>query len=236
MKIVVTFFILFVSSQFVVGQNWRDTLMAAKRAYDNQQFDEALRLYEVVKKIAPEEINVDHNMGSASYRNNDFEKAETHFDKQVKASKQNETIDNYHNLGNSRLKQEKYDEAIEAYKQALRKDPGNEQTRYNLAYAKQKKQQQDQQDNQQNDPQGGDGEQPPQPQQPNDDQEGDGDQENEENKGNGEEQPQQEQGFTEKEADRILDELEQAEKGTHKKLDQSKDKDKPQVAKKKKDW
>lgn len=72
--------------------------------------------------------------------------------------------DYYHNLGNSYLAQKKYQEAVEAYKNALRRNPGDGQTRENYIYAKKKledqqnngggggndQQNQDQQQNQQN--------------------------------------------------------------------------------------
>ena len=49
-----------------------------------------------------------------------------------------------HNLGNSLLKENKIDLAIEAYKTSLRINPNDEDTRYNLAYAQKMKQQQQQ--------------------------------------------------------------------------------------------
>lgn len=42
----------------------------------------------------------------------------------------------FHNLGNSFMDQKKYSEAVEAYKNALRNNPKDEETRYNLALAK----------------------------------------------------------------------------------------------------
>ncbi|HET6991741.1 MAG TPA: tetratricopeptide repeat protein, partial [Bacteroidia bacterium] len=63
-----------------------------------------------------------------------------------------------HNLGNSMLQQQKYQESINAYKQALKLKPNDEETRYNLAYAQSKlkkqnpppKQNQNQKNNKQN--------------------------------------------------------------------------------------
>lgn len=46
--------------------------------------------------------------------------------------------DVFHNLGNSLMDQKKYQEAIDAYKNALRNNPKDDETRYNLALAKQK--------------------------------------------------------------------------------------------------
>ncbi|HEY4787845.1 MAG TPA: tetratricopeptide repeat protein, partial [Bacteroidales bacterium] len=52
----------------------------------------------------------------------------------------------YYNLGNSYIKEKKLEEGISAYKNSLKNDPKDEDTKYNLAYARKllKKQQQDQ--------------------------------------------------------------------------------------------
>ncbi len=42
----------------------------------------------------------------------------------------------YHNLGNTYMNEKKYTEAVEAYKNALRNNPTDDETRYNLALAK----------------------------------------------------------------------------------------------------
>lgn len=42
----------------------------------------------------------------------------------------------YHNLGNSMMKEKNYQDAMEAYKDALRNNPNDEETRYNYALAK----------------------------------------------------------------------------------------------------
>ena len=41
-----------------------------------------------------------------------------------------------HNLGNTFMREKKYQNAVESYKQALRNDPTDDETRYNLALAK----------------------------------------------------------------------------------------------------
>ena len=54
----------------------------------------------------------------------------------------------FHNMGNVFMKNKEYGKAVEAYKEALRNNPKDEQTRYNLALAKEmmKKEQQQNQD------------------------------------------------------------------------------------------
>lgn len=44
--------------------------------------------------------------------------------------------DSFHNRGNAFMKQKKYKEAVEAYKNSLRNNPQDDETRYNLALAK----------------------------------------------------------------------------------------------------
>ena len=53
--------------------------------------------------------------------------------------------ESFHNMGNSMMKEKQYDKAIEAYKNSLRNNSKDDETRYNLALAqKMLKQQQDQ--------------------------------------------------------------------------------------------
>ena len=54
----------------------------------------------------------------------------------------------FHNMGNNFMLQEKYADAINAYKNALKLNPTDMDTKYNLEYAKKKLQQQQQQQNQ----------------------------------------------------------------------------------------
>lgn len=69
--------------------------------------------------------------------------AENTDDKMVKAQA-------YHNMGNAKVLSGDLDAGIEAYKKALRNNPTDEDTRYNLAFAQQmkKKQEEQQQENQ----------------------------------------------------------------------------------------
>ena len=50
----------------------------------------------------------------------------------------------YHNLGNSLLQEGKLEESIESYKNSLRNNPSDKDTKHNLAYAQRMKQEQEQ--------------------------------------------------------------------------------------------
>lgn len=56
----------------------------------------------------------------------------------VEVGKNTMAPDYYHNLGNSLLEQKRYQEAVDAYKNALRRNPADDQTRENYIYARKK--------------------------------------------------------------------------------------------------
>jgi len=92
-----------------------------------------------------------YNLGNLYYNNNSMGEAfmrykEAGLNSQDKAEKHKA----YHNLGNVFMKNKEFSKAVEAYKEALRNDPTDDETRYNLALAKQEreKQQDQNQDNQ----------------------------------------------------------------------------------------
>ncbi|MBT7896447.1 MAG: tetratricopeptide repeat protein, partial [Flavobacteriales bacterium] len=114
-----------------------------------------------------------------------------------------------HNLGNSLLKENKTDQAIEAYKNALRQNPTDEDTRYNLAYAQKVKKQEEQQKDQQENK----------------------DQDKKEEK---KQEEQQKEDMSKEDAEKMLEALQQREKKLQEKL--QKRKGKGQKIKILKDW
>jgi len=100
----------------------------------------------------PDNPRWDFNMADALYKQHKFEESSEKF-KEIsdKTADKVEKSRALHNLGNSFLMNNKLDESIAAYKEALRNNPGDMETKYNLLYAmnmKKKQQQQQQQQNQ----------------------------------------------------------------------------------------
>ncbi len=155
----------------------------------------------------------------------------------------------YHNLGNCLLQSENLQGAIEAYKNALRNNPNDLETKYNLAWAQDKMKQQ-QNENQQNQNQNKQ-DQDQNQQQQNQDQQQDQqqnpdqqkkDQQNQQSQDNQQQQPkqgqqQQEQDneqMSKEDAMRILEALENDEKDVQEKV--QKQKAQPQRRRTQKDW
>ena len=91
-----------------------------------------------------------YNLGNAYYNNATYSEAFGRF----KQAGETSTLKSdkhmaYHNMGNVFMKRKEYQKAVESYKEALRNNPSDEETRYNLALAKEmlKKEQQNQDQN-----------------------------------------------------------------------------------------
>jgi len=85
-----------------------------------------------LKNAVPE-----YNLGNTLYADEHIDAAKSKYassaeSAQSKADKHRA----FHNLGNTYMLQKKYQQAVDAYKNSLRNDPTDDETRYNLALAK----------------------------------------------------------------------------------------------------
>ncbi|WP_338039146.1 tetratricopeptide repeat protein [Maribacter litopenaei] len=81
---------------------------------------------------SPENAAAPYNLGTAYYNNETYSEAFGRFKEagEVATSKK-EKHKAYHNMGNVFMKRKDYPKAVEAYKEALRNDPTDDETRYN---------------------------------------------------------------------------------------------------------
>ena len=129
-----------------------------------------------------------YNLGTTLYQENHIEEAFGHLKEAANRSSQPDLSHKaFHNIGNVYMQKEEYDNAIEAYKQALRNDPTDEETRYNLALAKKKKEEQQQEQNQDQDQQDQQDQQENEENKENDQEDKEGDQEKEGDQGDSKE-------------------------------------------------
>ncbi|MBI3500605.1 MAG: tetratricopeptide repeat protein [Bacteroidetes bacterium] len=86
------------------------------------------------------------NLGDSYFKQGKYKEAAEQFEGLTQTKTSNDTLAKvYHNLGNAYLKQKEFEKSINAYKNALKKNDADEDTRYNLAFAqKMYKQQQEQ--------------------------------------------------------------------------------------------
>ena len=149
-SIIVVLFTVFAFQGF--AQQWVDSLKVARAAYKNKEYDKANRYYRSAQNLAPKDVDLSEEIAQSTYRSRDFDNAEKVYQQAASDKKDKlEKAKMQHNLGNTRMKKKDYSGAIEAYKDALRNNPNDQETQYNLSEAiRQKKQQEDKKNKQQN--------------------------------------------------------------------------------------
>ena len=104
--------------------------------YKQEKYKEAAAHYQNAVQKQPNYIPGLFNLGNAQYKQQQFEASRKVYEGTAKtASEKKEQAGAYYNIGNTYLEEKKYKEAVEAYKNALRKNPQDEQAKYNLSYA-----------------------------------------------------------------------------------------------------
>lgn len=150
MRIIVFILLLTLPALQVLAQAENSAVRKGNNHYEDGKYKEAEIDYRKALDKAPTSIKGSYNLANALYKQDNFEDASKNYlntISQIPVAQKEQQAAAYHNLGNSMLKSKKYPEAIDAYKQSLRLNPGDNDTRYNLSYAMNQLQQQ--QNNQQ---------------------------------------------------------------------------------------
>lgn len=182
------------------------------RYYLRGDWAKAEQYYRKALDINPKNTRAMFNLGDTYLSQQNNKDAMEWFTKAAKAET-NKVLKAmmYHNIGYIHHLNKEYDQAIEAYKEALRNNPKDEDTRYNLALCqKQKKDQQDQQQQQQQNQQ---------------------DQQQQNQQQNQQQQQNQNQQMPQDNIDQLLNLARQSEQQTRKKLEQAKQPRRKQLGK-----
>lgn len=183
---------------------------------EQERFAEAEAEFRSALQLKPSSFEAAYNLGTALFRQEKYDEAlqqlqaTTPFandDKQRLASL-------FHNLGNSYLFGQNIDQSIEAYKQALRHNPLDDETRYNLIAAMKLKDEQEEQEEEQQDQQ----------EQEQQEQEQEQEQQEQEQQDQQQQQQQESEGISRENAERLLQALEEDEKELLEKMNQNREK------------
>ena len=208
------------------GQNERKVIRDGVRSYENEEFGEAEVQFRKAENINQESYEAEFNTGAALYGQEKYEETVKQYQSLLdQTNDAGKTAQIWHNIGNSLLEAQQYAPSIEAYKNSLRKNPSDEDTRYNLAYAKQKLNEQQQQNQDQD---------KDKDQEQDKDQDKDKDQEQNKDQQDKENDQQQDQGddqqnqqpvpreISKEDAERMLKAIQQQEKDVKEKVDKKK--------------
>lgn len=109
----------------------------ANKALEEDSFSTAEAEYRKAISKDGENATAKYNLGNAYYKNESYQEAFSRYKQASEvAMTKPEKHSAFHNMGNIFMKNKEYGKAVEAYKRALRNDPTDDETRYNLALAK----------------------------------------------------------------------------------------------------
>lgn len=139
-------------SLLVQAQEERKYVREGNKLYFDGKLKEAEEMYDKALTVKGDLVEGLFNKGNVYYQQDSFKLAADEYDivagyandKKVKAKA-------FHNKGTSLINAEDYEGAVEAFKDALRNDPTDQDTRYNLTYAMGKLKEQQEQDKQEQD-------------------------------------------------------------------------------------
>lgn len=127
----------------------RDYLRSGNKLYKDSLFVKAEVDYRKALELNPKSADAMYNLGNALMMQEKAKEAMEQFDAASRLEKDKKKLAQiYHNMGVILQSSKQLPQCIEAYKQSLRNNPQDNETRYNLALAQ--KQLKDQQQNQQN--------------------------------------------------------------------------------------
>jgi len=205
-----------------LAQKERKYIRQGNKEFESENFENSEVSYRKAVDLEEEKSHQPaFNVGDALYKQKKYEDATTQFESiaDLEISKE-EKAKIYHNLGNSLLQSDKLKESVEAYKNALRNNPKDMDTKYNLAYAQKKLEQQQKQQNKDKKDKNKDKKDQDKNKQ-NKDQKKDQKKQDKKNQDQNKEQ-QQKQQISKKDAQRILQALANDEKKTQKKVKEEK--------------
>ena len=207
----------------------RQNVREGNKEYKKEKFTEAEIAYRKSLEVNPRSTEGTYNLGNALYRQEKYQEAAEQYQLIAGQGERllREDPDNierlahvFHNLGNIGMKNQDYQTSVDAYKQSLRLNPRDDETRYNLALAQ--KLLQDQQQDQQDQNQDQDEQQEQQQDQQQQDQQQDQNQNQQQDQQQQEQQQEQQRNeqMSRENAEQILDAFMQDEKDIQEKVRQ----------------
>jgi len=146
----ISFFLLLLMAVTASAQKAeRDFIRKGNRFFKDSVYVDAEVNYRKALETNPQSTVSMFNLGNTLAQQNKLQEAMEQYVAATKIEKdKNDLAQIYHNMGVIFQSQKDYGKAVEAYKQSLRNNPKDDETRYNLALAQ--KMLKDQQQNQQN--------------------------------------------------------------------------------------
>lgn len=150
-KTYITLLFILAAGSASAQKTGRDYLRSGNKLYSDSLFIKAEVDYRKALETDPKSTDAMFNLGNSLLMQQKAKEAMEQFESASKVEKDKDKLAQiYHNMGVILQASKQYPQCIEAYKEALRNNPKDDETRYNLALAQKllKDQQQNQDQNQ----------------------------------------------------------------------------------------
>ncbi|MDR2824049.1 MAG: tetratricopeptide repeat protein [Prevotellaceae bacterium] len=152
-KQLLIYLLLIINVLAAFSQKANNDITHGNEKYNVNQFTDAEVEYRKALSADSTSFIANYDLGNALYRQGKYGEALDCYLQSLANIKNNKKLQpkqlaaTFHNVGNALLTAQQYEQSIEAYKNALKINPRDDETRYNLAYAQQflRKNQQQQQ-------------------------------------------------------------------------------------------
>ena len=130
------------------AQNVNGEIRNGNKLYQQKIFDQSAAEYKKALAVTPENPVANYNLGNAQFRTNQYDEATNSYESTINNSKEKPVKEKaYYNKGVAYSKQQKLDESIGSWKNALKLDANDQEARENLQKALlEKKKQQEKED------------------------------------------------------------------------------------------
>jgi Ca-activated chloride channel family protein len=128
---------LTIVSGFKAFSQKENTLISrGNQLYKEKKFDQSQQQYKQAVNQAPANPTANYNLGNAQFRKNSYDDASNSYNTTIEHSEDKGIKEKgYYNKGIALIKQQKTDQSIEAWKNALKIDPADNEARENLEKA-----------------------------------------------------------------------------------------------------
>lgn len=152
MKRITLLFFLLCSLAPSYAQSYRDYIRRGNRQYRDSVYDKAQVLYQKGFEKDSDNVQINYNLGNSLLMQGQPKEAMRLYEKVSKVEHdKGRRHQIFHNMGVILQSQKQFAPAIEAYKEALRNDPTDDETRYNLVLCQRQLKNQDQNQDQNQD-------------------------------------------------------------------------------------
>ncbi len=127
--------VLFLSGS-LYAQSIRSSVNKGVKLYKKGQYVQSGNEFKKGLEKSPHNFQANFNLGDSYYKEGRYDRALQQFSTALSEAPDSRLkADAYHNIGNSLLEQKKIKPSIDAYINALKLNPNDESTKYNLSYA-----------------------------------------------------------------------------------------------------